>query len=29
MFWVGVIDKAGSAMNESCSWLRGVFTGPC
>jgi len=28
MFWVGVVDKAGSAMNEACNWLRGVFTGP-
>ncbi len=29
MFWVGVVDKAGSAMNEACNWLRGVFAGPC
>jgi acetyl esterase len=28
MFWVGVVDKAGSAMNEVCDWLRGVFAGP-
>jgi acetyl esterase len=28
MFWVGVVDKAGSAMNEACDWLRGVFAGP-
>jgi acetyl esterase len=26
MFWVGVVDKAGAAMNEACDWLRGVFT---
>jgi len=25
MFWVGVVDKAGAAMNEACDWLRGVF----
>ena len=25
MFWVGVVDKAGAAMDESCAWLRGVF----
>ena len=24
----GVVDKAGSAMNEACDWLRGVFAGP-
>jgi acetyl esterase len=28
MFWVGVVDKAGVAMNEACEWLRGVFVGP-
>jgi acetyl esterase len=28
MFWVGVVDKAGVAMNEACEWLRGVFAGP-
>jgi len=28
MFWVGVVDKADSAMNEACNWLRGVFAGP-
>ena len=28
MFWVGVADKAGAAMNEACEWLRGVFAGP-
>ena len=28
MFWVGVVDKAGAAMNEACNWLRGVFAGP-
>ena len=25
MFWVGVVDKAGAAMNEACDWLRGVL----
>jgi acetyl esterase len=25
MFWVGVVDKAGAAMNEACEWLRRVF----
>jgi len=25
MFWVGVVDKAGNAMNEACAWLRGAF----
>jgi len=25
MFWVGVVDKAGTAMNEACEWLRGIF----
>ncbi|HUC71630.1 MAG TPA: alpha/beta hydrolase [Stellaceae bacterium] len=29
MFWVGVVDKAGAAMNEACEWLRGSFAGPC
>ena len=29
MFWVGVVDKAGAAMNEACGWLRGVFAGQC
>jgi acetyl esterase len=28
MSWVGVVDKAGFAMNEACDWLRGVFAGP-
>jgi acetyl esterase len=28
MFWVGVVDKAGVAMNEAGDWLRGVFAGP-
>ena len=28
MFWVGVVDKAGVAMNEACEWLRGVIAGP-
>ena len=27
MFWVGVVDKAGVAMNEACEWLRGVIAG--
>jgi acetyl esterase len=25
MFWVGIVDKAGAAMNEACHWLRKVF----
>jgi acetyl esterase len=25
MFWVGVVDKAGKAMDEACGWLRGAF----
>jgi hypothetical protein len=28
MFWVGVVDKAGSAMNEAWDRLRSVFAGP-
>ncbi|HZU91771.1 MAG TPA: alpha/beta hydrolase [Stellaceae bacterium] len=28
MFWVGVVAKAGAAMDEACAWLRGVFAGP-
>lgn len=24
-FWVGLVDKAGEAMAETCGWLRGVF----
>jgi acetyl esterase len=28
MFWVGVVDKAGVAMNEAGDWLRGVLAGP-
>ena len=28
MFWVGVVDKAGGAMNQACDWLRGAFAGP-
>ncbi len=24
-FWVGVVDKAGAAMAESCAWLREIF----
>jgi hypothetical protein len=27
VFWVGVVDKAGAAMNEACAWLRGAFAG--
>jgi acetyl esterase len=27
MFWVGVVDKAGGAMDESCGWLRAAFSG--
>ncbi len=27
MFWVGVVDQAGAAMNEACEWLRGVYAG--
>jgi acetyl esterase len=26
-FWVGVVDKAGAAMAESCAWLREAFAG--
>jgi acetyl esterase len=25
-FWVGLVDKAGEAMAESCAWLRGIFS---
>ena len=25
MFWVGVVDKAGMAMTQSCEWLRDAF----
>lgn len=25
LFWVGVVDKAGAAMHETCDWLRGAF----
>ena len=28
MFWTGVVDKAGNAMNEACEWLREVFANP-
>ena len=28
MFWVGVVEKADTAMNEACEWLRSVFAGP-
>jgi acetyl esterase len=24
-FWVGLVDKAGEAMDESCAWLRQIF----
>jgi acetyl esterase len=27
-FWVGLVDKAGEAMTESCAWLRGIFSKP-
>ena len=25
LFWVGIVDKAGAAMGESCAWLRARF----
>jgi hypothetical protein len=25
MFWVGIVEKAGTAMNEASAWLRGIF----
>jgi acetyl esterase len=25
MFWVGNVEKAGTAMKEACAWLRGIF----
>jgi acetyl esterase len=25
MFWVGIVEKAGTAMSEACAWLRGIF----
>lgn len=28
MFWVGVVDKAGVAMKETCAWLRGALAAP-
>jgi acetyl esterase len=28
MFWVGVVDKAGAAMNEACQWLRSTIAAP-
>lgn len=28
MFWVGLVDKAGAAMNQAVHWLRGVFAEP-
>src|SRR5580704_11142781 len=28
MFWVGVVDKAGAAMNEASDWLRRAFAPP-
>jgi acetyl esterase len=28
MFWVGLVDKAGAAMNQASHWLRGVFARP-
>jgi hypothetical protein len=27
MFWAGIVDKAGVAMNEACGWLRQTFAG--
>jgi len=27
LFWVGVVDRAGAAMAESCAWLREIFAG--
>ena len=27
MFWAGVVDKAGVAMNQACGWLRQTFAG--
>jgi acetyl esterase len=26
-FWVGIVDKAGAAMAESCTWLHEIFAG--
>ena len=28
MFWVGIVDKAGAAMNQACEWLRRAFAEP-
>jgi acetyl esterase len=28
IFWVGLVDKAGAAMNQAIDWLRGVFARP-
>ena len=28
MFWVGVVDRTGVAMDEACGWRRGIFAGP-
>ena len=28
MFWVGIVDKAGAAMNEASDWLRSAFAPP-
>ena len=28
MFWTGIVDKAGAAMNQSCRWLRRVYANP-
>jgi acetyl esterase len=25
MFWVGIVERAGTAMNEACAWLCGIF----
>jgi hypothetical protein len=27
MFWAGIVDNAGVAMNEACGWLRQTFAG--
>jgi acetyl esterase len=26
-FFVGIVDKSGAAMNQSCVWLRKLFAG--
>ena len=27
MFWVGVVGKAGTAMDQACAWLRSAYAG--